>query len=106
MRSFLPAGAAALALIALPAALAAQNQTPAPVGPRTTAEANSQATTPPKTVETVPGRPGQPDTVVTTHPGNMTPPPAGLANKTYPVCTRTLQDSCQNPGEGGAPRRR
>jgi hypothetical protein len=105
MRCLLSAGAAALAFAAFPAALAAQNATPAPTGPRTAAEANAQATTPPKTVETIPGRPGQPDTVVTTHPGNTTPPPAGLANKTYPVCTRTLRDSCQNPGEGGAPRR-
>ena len=22
--------------------------------------------------------------------------------KTYPVCTSKVQDSCQNPGEGGA----
>ena len=32
--------------------------------------------------------------------GNMTPPPAG--GKDYPLCSRTVQDSCINPGE--APR--
>lgn len=47
--------------------------------------------------------PATPDTVVTSNPGNLAPPPAQAMNKTYPVCTRTLQDSCQNPGEGGAP---
>jgi hypothetical protein len=32
--------------------------------------------------------------------GNMTPPPAG--GKDYPLCSKTVQDSCINPGE--APR--
>ena len=56
------------------------------------------------TVTTTPAQPAQ-TTVVTEHPGNLAPPPASAMNKTYPVCTRTLQDSCQNPGEGGAPGR-
>ncbi|MDZ7895825.1 MAG: hypothetical protein U5M50_13210 [Sphingobium sp.] len=33
--------------------------------------------------------------------GNMTAPPP--APKDYPMCSKTVQDSCQNPGEG--PRR-
>jgi len=33
--------------------------------------------------------------------GNMTAPPP--APKGYPMCSKTVQDSCQNPGEG--PRR-
>jgi hypothetical protein len=37
--------------------------------------------------------------------GALAPPPAEALNKTYPVCTRKLQDNCQNPGEGGAPGR-
>ncbi len=37
--------------------------------------------------------------------GALTPAPADAMNKTYPVCTRKLQDNCQNPGEGGAPGR-
>jgi hypothetical protein len=41
--------------------------------------------------------------VVTTYPGNDSGPPASALNKEYPVCTRKLQDECQNPGEGGAP---
>lgn len=31
--------------------------------------------------------------------GNMTPPPADAKN--YPPCSRTVQDSCVNPGESG-----
>lgn len=36
--------------------------------------------------------------------GNMTPPPAG--GKDYPVCSRTVQDSCINPGEARKTRKR
>ncbi|HWV12217.1 MAG TPA: Fe-S oxidoreductase [Sphingobium sp.] len=42
------------------------------------------------------GSPANPVTVG----GNMTPPPAG--GKDYPLCSRTVQDSCINPSE--APR--
>ncbi len=37
--------------------------------------------------------------------GALTPPPADAMAKSYPVCTSKVQDSCQNPGEGGAPGR-
>lgn len=30
--------------------------------------------------------------------GALTPPPATEINKTYPVCTRKIQDNCRNPG--------
>lgn len=64
--------------------------------PRTAAEANAQAAPPAPSVTSGAGA------VVTEYPGNLTPPPSAL-NKGYPVCTAQLQDSCQNPGEGGAP---
>jgi hypothetical protein len=67
--------------------------------PRTAAQANAQADPPPATVTSGAGA------VVTNYPGNLTAPPPSALNKTYPVCSRTLQDSCQNPGEGGAPGR-
>lgn len=38
-----------------------------------------------------------------TTPAMMTPQPA---TKTYPPCTRTLQDNCRNPGEGPKATRR
>ena len=110
MRTLTFAGATALALAAIPAMLAAQDAPqPAPAtpteatepAPSTTSEANAEAHPLPTTVETIPGAtPSEPDTVVTTHHGNLTPPPATAMNKTYPLCTRTLQDSCRNPGEG------
>ena len=30
--------------------------------------------------------------------GALTPPPATAMNKDYPVCSRTVKDSCRNPG--------
>jgi len=36
--------------------------------------------------------------------GNMTPPPAEA--KDYPVCSRTVTDSCINPGEAKGKKRR
>ncbi|BBF70719.1 Fe-S oxidoreductase [Sphingomonas bisphenolicum] len=36
--------------------------------------------------------------------GNMTPPPTEA--KDYPRCSRTVQDSCVNPGEAGKMRKR
>ena len=67
--------------------------------PRTAAQANAQAAPPAATVTSGAGA------VVTTYRGNLNPPPASALNKEYPVCTARLQDSCQNPGEGGAPGR-
>lgn len=40
-------------------------------------------------------------TTVTTSSGNYAPPPATAMNKTYPLCSRTVQDSCINPREAG-----
>jgi hypothetical protein len=108
MRILLLAGAAMLAT-AVPAGLAAQqtadeanarNQ-PAPATTTVTTTPAQPATT---TVTTTPAQPAQ-TTITTSNPGNLTPPPASAMNKTYPVCSRTLQDNCQNPGEGGAPGR-
>jgi len=93
MRIFLLAGA----LVLVPASLSAQ------AAPQTADQANAKATPAPQTttVTTTPKT-----TVITTNnPGNVAPPPATALNKVYPLCTRTLQDACQNPGEGGAPGR-
>ena len=75
----------------------AQNQ-PAPATTTVVTTAEPTRTT----VVTTPAQPAQ-TTIVTNNPGNLTAPPPQAFNKTYPVCTRTLQDNCQNPGEGGAP---
>lgn len=49
--------------------------------------------------------PADPSNQATPYKGALTSPPAEAMSKTYPVCTSRLQDSCQNPGEGGAPKR-
>lgn len=124
MRKLIFAGAAALALTAFPAALSAQAQQPGgpesqtadeanraaqPAPPRTTVSPNpGSAATVTRNVDgsvTVDPNRGSPATVTTTFPGNATPPPPSALNKTYPVCTRQVQDNCQNAGEGGAPGR-
>jgi hypothetical protein len=115
MRTLLLAGAAALTVAVLPAALSAQQSAdqansqarPGPVTTTVTPNPGAPATVThnPDGSVTVSPNPGTPAVVTTTNPGNLTPPPESAMNKTYPVCTRRLQDSCQNPGEGGAPGR-
>jgi hypothetical protein len=96
MRTLILAGAAALTL-AVPTALSAQGS-PVPSAD----QANARQDPAPKTTTVITNPAGQ--TVVTTsNPGNLTPLPAQAMNKVYPLCTRRLQDNCQNPGEGGAP---
>jgi len=85
MMKLFAGGALAAAVLAGTAATA---QTGAPVVP---ADSPAAAALPPTTPTVV-------DNAVP-------PPPASDMNKSYPVCTRALQDSCQNPGEGGAPGR-
>ena len=46
-----------------------------------------------------------PRTTRTVIDNTLPPPPAEALNKSYPPCTATLRDNCQNPGEGGAPGR-
>ena len=108
MRTLLLIGATALAL-AVPTGLAAQQTAdeanaenlPAPA---TTTVVTTPAVPAQTTVVTTPAQAPR-TTIVTNNPGNLTPPPATAMNKVYPLCTRKLQDSCQNPGEGGAPGR-
>lgn len=108
MRILLFAGATALAL-AVPAALSAQQTADQANAANQPAPATTTVTTTPAvpartTVTTTPAQPAQ-TTITTSNPGNLAPPPASAMNKSYPVCTRTLQDNCQNAGEGGAPGR-
>ena len=52
-----------------------------------------------------PAQPADPTYNAGPYKGALTPPPAEALNKTYPVCTKAMQDNCQNRGEGGAPGR-
>ncbi len=113
MRTLMLASAAALSLVALPTALSAQ-QSADELNARSQPRSATMTVTPnpgtPSTVTqdadgsvTVDPNRGAPAVVTTTNPGNLAPPPQSALNKSYPVCTRRLQDNCQNPGEGGAP---
>lgn len=45
-----------------------------------------------------PAVPNDPTYIAGPYKGALTAPPAEAMNKVYPVCTRTRQDSCRNPG--------
>ena len=109
MRTLLIAGAATLAVLALPPASIAQDastsqsQDENAPAPRSAKEANLQAAPQPPTTTREPGaRPSEPDRIVTTYPGNLRSPPASSFDKEYPVCGGTVQDNCRNRGEGEA----
>lgn len=114
MRTLLLTGAAALSLASIPFAATAQDagaavdtstNAPAPGAPAVWTANDANAAVPPTTDTTVTTRTtgaGQQE-VITTITGNASPPPASAMNKDYPICRGAVQDSCQNPGEGGAP---
>jgi hypothetical protein len=118
MRTLLLSGAAALSLAAIPFAVIAQDasadasaetstEVPDPAAPPAQSADEANAAVPPTTDTTVTTRTsgaGQQE-VVTTTTSNAAPPPASALDKDYPICRGAVQDSCQNPGEGGAPGR-
>jgi hypothetical protein len=96
--AMLLAGAAVPALAQVVPAPPSEASPPAPVPP----EASGMVPADPN----VPRNPAAPEGTAanpTVVGGNMTPPPA--TPKEYPVCTRTITDSCINPGEGPAARK-
>jgi hypothetical protein len=118
MRNLILAGVAAMALATFPAlaqdnsadtppadqaAPAAQPADQAPPPVQSADDANAQAAPAPPTTTVETDAATGAGAVVTTYPGNVAAPPP--ANKAYPVCSRKVQDECQNPGEGGAPGR-
>jgi hypothetical protein len=54
----------------------------------------------PATADTpvAPAMPADPSYKAGPYKGALTAPPADAMNKTYPDCTRKIQDSCRNPG--------
>ena len=48
-----------------------------------------------------PAMPADPSYNAGPYKGALTQPPSQAMDKTYPLCTRTLQDSCVNPSEAG-----
>lgn len=101
--------AATAAAVTVPATLMAQDTAPVvqtqanPTGP-----GEPSATPPnPDTASTPvpPTMPADPSYQAGAYKGALSSPPAEAMNKSYPICTSKMQDSCQNPGEGGAPGR-
>ena len=45
-----------------------------------------------------PAIPADPGYLAGPYKGALTAPPAEAMNKVYPLCNRTLRDSCRNPG--------
>jgi len=100
MRKFLFPAFSALVLLSAGGPLAAQTNPPVqanPVGsdlpPSDTPPNPSSASMP-----VPPAMPADPGYQAGPYKGAMTAPPPEAFNKTYPVCTRKLQDSCRNPG--------
>jgi hypothetical protein len=60
--------------------------TPTPPNPSTAAE------------PVAPAQPADPSYNAGPYKGALTPPPAEAGNKVYPVCSRTVTDSCRNRG--------
>lgn len=49
-----------------------------------------------------PAMPADPNYNAGPYKGALAPPPPQAMDKVYPVCTRTIQDSCINPSEARA----
>ena len=45
-----------------------------------------------------PAMPADPSYNAGPYKGALTPPPPEAMDKTYPICTKKMQDSCRNPG--------
>jgi hypothetical protein len=103
MRTIVFNGIAALALIAAPAF--AQDAGGGAPQTKSADQANAETPPAPPTTTVVTDAATGAGAVVTTIPGNDAGPPPAALNKSYPKCSRTVQDECQNPGEGGAPGR-
>jgi hypothetical protein len=100
MRSILMAGA--VAILAVPATIGAQT----PGTPPADQTGSNTAQMPPASAppSSMPAPPPAPDAGPAPNPApdqastaNTAPPPDAM-NKTYPVCTRKIQDECRNRG--------
>jgi len=102
-----PAGGAASPAASDPTAAAPPMSDPAASAPVEQVQANppgggTPSATPPNpptaAAPVPPSQPADPTYNAGPYKGALSAPPADAMNKTYPVCTRTLQDNCRNPG--------
>ena len=109
MRSMTIADLAAISLCAATSVLAVQavaHEQPAVIQTQANPPgAGIPSDTPPNpaTADTPvpPAMPADPSYRAGPYKGALTPAPLQAMDKVYPLCTRTLQDSCVNPGEAG-----
>lgn len=108
MRKQIFVSGVAMAMLGLATAHAAQPQSD-PTPPVVQTQANPPGPgmptdTPPNPATAgspvAPAMPADPSYNAGPYKGALTPPPVEAMAKTYPPCTRVLQDSCVNPGEG------
>ena len=117
MRNLMMSAASALALLCAAGPLSAQTD-PAPVpvtepappadpamppvsaNPVGSAEMPSETPPNPETaaMPVPPAMPADPAYQAAPYKGALTAPPAEAMNKVYPLCTKTLRDSCRNRG--------
>ena len=91
-----PADAAAATESASPAQPPAEQ---VQANPRGEGPASPVPPSPAAAAEPVPSaQPADPAYQAGPYKGALTEPPADAQNKTYPVCTRKITDSCRNPG--------
>jgi hypothetical protein len=107
MRNLIFLSGVAISLLGMATANAQQPQTDASA-PVYQTQANPTGTgtptdTPPNpqsaTSPVPPSMPADPNYQAGPYKGALTPPPADAMAKSYPLCTRSLQDSCVNPSE-------
>lgn len=102
MRSILLAGA--VAILAVPAAIGAQTPGTPPAdqtGSNTAQMPPATGAPPPATMAPPPAPDAGPAPNAPADQASAatnSPPPADAMNKTYPVCTRKIQDECRNRG--------
>jgi hypothetical protein len=103
MRNIMFASLAVIALCGAASPLAAQVQPPVvqtqanPPGPGIPSEMPPNPTTADTPVP--PAMPADPSYQAGPYKGALTPAPAEAYGKSYPLCTRQLQDGCVNPSE-------
>jgi hypothetical protein len=107
MRNLIFASGVAISMFVVATANAGQPQTDtiAPVyqtqaNPTGSGTPTDTPPNPPSASSSVPpAMPADPSYQAGPYKGALTPPPAEAMAKTYPLCTRSLQDSCVNPSE-------
>lgn len=107
MRRFLVAASTATLMLGSAVALAQPADSPTVVQTQANPRGEGEPTPTPPNPATAsdavaPAQPADPSYQAGPYKGALTAPPPEAMNKAYPVCSKTVTDSCRNRGEGGA----